>query len=90
MKECDYNITFIGNCNSRPEGECVFLDNEGVPGGKIQPELILVAFRRYPTDILRSVLNAMSPGSFPGKKCRAVPFVTEAISAILKERGDNV
>jgi hypothetical protein len=90
MKECDYNIAFIGDCSQRPDGECVFLDNEGVPGGRIQGDLILVAFRRFSTDILQSVLKAMDPGNFPGEKCKAAPHVSEAISVILKERGESL
>jgi len=89
MRNCEYFINFIGNCDQKPDGVCIALDNDGVAGGKIAEELIKDAYRKFSTEILRSVVKAYSPGNIPGDICKAAPIIVTVITSVLEERGES-
>jgi len=84
MKECGYSITFLGRCSERPGG-CLFLENEGLEGGVVDPQKIKSLYAKKDTMILQAALSTLKSGS-GRKECRAKEQIISALSELLRER----
>lgn len=90
MKDCEHALMYFGKCCERSDGECIILDNDTVPGGKIQPGLIVDTYREFSTEVLRAAAKSLSPGGSLGDVCKAAPTIVGAITLVLRERGESL
>lgn len=68
MKECPVVFLGLGKCDERPDGECVVIDNDGVPDGKVSE--MAKAFEVIETECLLRLALIAGPKGYFEKNCK--------------------
>lgn len=85
MKECGLELYGgFAKCCELDNGRCVVLQNESVPGGKL--EELPNTLKRESTNSLDMYKRAHSKGGFYFEKCKASPQIVEAVEKEIERR----
>jgi len=88
MRECDFNLAFLGKCSKKPDGTCLFLDNETVPGGIINEEEIKKLYKERGREVLVSALGTLQ--GRVGEKCKAKDMIVKVLLQLKSEQTGNL